>query len=149
MCKVAQTHVWRYNRHKLPKAESTRNAPIKQLYHDCSLCLTLALMEEKRFVPGRTALQSWHSCGQRKALLCPHPCSPHIWEARESLSWNHKAFLQSLPPTSSPTSEHLLSYDNVSVLHNVLASEKISCRPQFWFWVPYTDYWFVSFLHLW
>lgn len=116
------------------KDERTRNAPIKQLYHDCSLCLTLALLKERRFVPGRTALQSWHSCSSVR--LCSAHTPPaltarYIQESWESLSWDHKAFLQGLTPTSSLTSEHLLSYDSVSVLHNVLASEKISCRPQF------------------
>lgn len=72
-------------------------------------------------MPDRRALQSWHSCGQCEALLCLHPLQPSQpgTEAQESLSWNHKALLQGLKPTSSPTSEHLLSYGNVSVLRNV------------------------------
>lgn len=47
-----------------------------------------------------------------------------IQQARESLSWDHKAFLQGLKPTSSATSKHLRSYENVSVLHHVLAMKK-------------------------
>lgn len=67
----------------------------------------LSLQEERRFVPGRTALQSWHSCGQRGLCSARTPCSPHGQEAWKSLSWSHRAFLQGLKPTSSPTSERL------------------------------------------
>lgn len=152
MCKVAQIHLWRYNRHKLTKAKRWTyqkcrpKANLPRLFRVFDTCRTGG--EEVCAWQNSTAELAQLRAVRGSALPAPPPAltARYVQEAQESLSWNHKALLQGLKPTSSPTSEHLLSYGNVSVLRNVWASKKISCRPQFWFWVPHIDCWFVSFL---
>lgn len=75
--------------------------------------------------------QLWAVQGSALPARPPALMAPNIHEARESLSWNPQSIPAGLKPISSPTAKHFLSYADVSVLRNVLESEKISCRLQF------------------
>lgn len=59
------------------KDERTKTAPIKRLYHDCSLCLTLALLEEKRFVLTGQHSRAGTAVGSVGPCSARTPSSPH------------------------------------------------------------------------